>query len=53
MAAYGYKCAKCGNKFERILSFKEYKRKQKCPKCGSNKVEQIICSFLALTSKKT
>ncbi|MHC4538172.1 MAG: FmdB family zinc ribbon protein [Planctomycetota bacterium] len=52
MPTYEYKCRKCGSTFERTLSYAKHKRVPKCPGCGSAKVEQLICSFLALTGKK-
>jgi putative FmdB family regulatory protein len=53
MPTYSYKCRKCGRRFQEILSFKEHEEgKRKCPKCGSGKVEQILETFFAKTSRK-
>jgi hypothetical protein len=36
------------------MTVTEYeKKKVKCPKCGSKKVEQRLASFYAVTSKKS
>jgi putative FmdB family regulatory protein len=37
---YEYKCAKCGNRFEKIESVSA-PEKQKCPKCGGRAERQI------------
>jgi putative FmdB family regulatory protein len=37
---YEYKCAKCGNRYEKIESFSA-PEKQKCPKCGGRAERQI------------
>ena len=54
MPTYTFKCLKCNKRFEEILSFKEYEeRKRKCPKCGSARVEQVLETFFAKTSRKS
>jgi putative FmdB family regulatory protein len=56
LATYGFRCGKCGKKFEVILSFLEYEAKRgrtKCPKCGSLRVSRQISLFEVKTSKKT
>lgn len=40
MPLYEYKCAKCGNRFEKIESISA-PEKQKCPKCGGRAERQI------------
>jgi putative FmdB family regulatory protein len=51
---YSFKCKKCGHTFQEILSFKEYQEgKRKCPKCGSDSVEQVLETFFAKTSRKS
>jgi putative FmdB family regulatory protein len=37
---YEYKCAKCGNKYEKIESYSA-KETQKCPKCGGKAERQV------------
>jgi putative FmdB family regulatory protein len=53
MPTYTFKCQKCDETFEEILSFKEYQeQKRKCPKCSSARVEQVLETFFAKTSRK-
>ena len=40
MPLYEYKCAKCGNRFEKIETVSAPER-QKCPKCGGRAERQI------------
>ena len=40
MPLYEYKCAKCGNRYEKIESVSA-PEKQKCPKCGGRAERQI------------
>ena len=54
MPTYTFKCLKCNERFEEILSFKEYEDgKRKCPRCGSASVEQVLETFFAKTSRKS
>ncbi len=54
MPVYEYRCAQCHRKFTVTMSIAEYeKKKVKCPKCGSKKVEQQPAAFYAVTSKKS
>ena len=54
MPQYEFICLACKKKFTLILTVAEYeKSKLKCPKCGSNKVEQRWAPFYAVTSKKS
>ena len=54
MPHYDYRCRDCKKRFSKILTLSEYGRgKVKCPKCGSRKVEQVLSSFFAVTSKKS
>ena len=54
MPTYSFQCAKCGKRFQEILSFREYEEgKRKCPKCGSGKVVQLLEPFYAKTSRKS
>ena len=43
MPLYEYKCAKCGNKYEKIENFSAAET-QKCPKCGGKAERQISTS---------
>ena len=54
MPHYEYLCSACGKKFSLSLTLDEHEKgKVKCPKCGSNKVEQQWAAFYATTSKKS
>lgn len=54
MPVYEYICLACRKKFQIVQSIKEYgKKKAKCPKCKSAKVERRWSSIYAVTSKKS
>jgi len=55
MPYYEFKCSQCGEKFSEKQSFEEHDqgKRVKCPKCRSQKVERVISSVLAKTSKKS
>ncbi|NUO79406.1 zinc ribbon domain-containing protein [candidate division KSB1 bacterium] len=54
MPTYEYHCLECGHKFTETLQLKEREaQKPQCPKCRSQKVQQIFSSFFAKTSKKS
>ncbi len=41
MPLYEYKCTKCDNTFEQVLSLENYDKKQDCPKCGQKSKKLI------------
>lgn len=54
MPRYEFCCEDCKKPFELILSLAEYeKSKIKCPKCGSEHVQQEAAAFFTVTSKKS
>jgi len=54
MPIYEFECKKCHNVFTLIESFSEYDRHaEKCPKCQSKEVSQLISSATVRTSKKS
>lgn len=54
MPVYEYVCKRCGKSFEATLSFAERETKKvKCPSCNSSRVNQILSTFVANTSKKS
>ncbi len=54
MPTYEYLCAKCGEKFVRIMSLKEFEAGQvTCPKCNSGEVKQQMSTFTCQTSRKS
>ncbi|MBI3603066.1 MAG: zinc ribbon domain-containing protein [Nitrospirae bacterium] len=51
---YDYKCQDCGKESLLALTLKEHESgAAACPHCGSKKLEQMITSFIARTSKKS
>ena len=55
MPYYEFECTECGAEFTVKETFSEHDRheKEKCPKCKSKKVEQLIGTVGAKTSKKS
>lgn len=54
MPTYEYECKECGKVFTLRLHMSEHEKKRpKCPKCGSRKLEQKFSSFFAKTGKKS
>jgi putative FmdB family regulatory protein len=54
LPTYEYVCRKCDNKFSLFMSVSEHdKKKVRCPKCKSTRVEQQLLSFFVVTSKKS
>lgn len=54
MPSYDYYCHKCDRSFTVRMSIQEHDTKQiECPHCQGTEVEQIISSFMAVTSKKS
>ncbi len=54
MPLYEYRCRECGEAFSVRLHIIEHEKKRpKCPKCGSRKLEHVYSSFLANTAKKS
>jgi putative FmdB family regulatory protein len=54
MPTYDYACVKCGRKFSVTHSITEHGRKRvRCPKCSSLRLERRITLFVAKTSKKS
>jgi putative FmdB family regulatory protein len=54
MPSYDYACNKCRKKFTLVMTVSEHdKKKVRCPKCSSVRVEQQYRSFVAVTSKKS
>ncbi len=54
MPTYDFRCADCRKKFSLTMSITDRDRKRiKCPKCGSRRVEPVFSSFFAKTSRKS
>jgi putative FmdB family regulatory protein len=54
MPSYEYHCHKCDETFTMRMGVKDHDTEQiTCPHCQSIEVEQILSSFVAMTSKKS
>ena len=54
MPNYAFLCRACEESFEVRESVKEHDRhREKCPKCGSDKIRQRFGSVYVKTSKKS
>ena len=54
MATYEYRCEECGATFTRQEHPSEHSASHpQCPKCNSQRVEQVYSGFFAKTSKKS
>lgn len=54
MPIYQYRCANCGQVFERAEPLKEHGQSiPQCPKCDSRQVENQLAAFFAKTSRKS
>ncbi len=54
MPHYEFRCTAWEKEFPLALTVAEREKKKiKCPKCGSTKVEQEWAAFFAVTSKKS
>jgi putative FmdB family regulatory protein len=54
MPTYDFACRKCGHEFQKIQKISEHgTKKLRCPKCKSQKVEQVFTSVFVKTSKKS
>ena len=54
MPHYIFSCQACRKEFTQVLHISELEKGGiKCPQCGSEKVEQQVAAFSAVTSKKS
>lgn len=54
MPTYDFRCRGCRKKFTLTMPIGERERKRiKCPKCNSQRVEAIFSSFFAKTARKS
>ena len=54
MPMYDYYCRKCDKTFTLRMSILDHNTERiRCPQCKGNEVEQVISSFVAVTSKKS
>ena len=53
MPTYDFRCSGCKKKFSLTMGSAERSRKRiKCPKCTSQKIEPVFSMFFAKTSRK-
>ncbi len=52
MPTYEYRCEKCGEQFTLILSLREHEKRPRCPKCKSQRVTQLMSTFMPKTTRK-
>ena len=53
MPRYDFRCAKCGEVFERRMTVAEReKARPVCPACKGRKVQPVLSGFMAKTSRK-
>ena len=54
MPVYDFRCGPCKKKFSLTMSISERSRRRvKCPKCSSVRVEPVFSGFFAKTSRKS
>jgi putative FmdB family regulatory protein len=54
MPIYQYRCAQCGQVFERTEALRDHGQTYpECPKCASKQVENQPAAFFAKTSRKS
>jgi putative FmdB family regulatory protein len=53
MPTYEYHCEACSHEFTTVLGVAEHnKAKPQCPRCGSQKVHQLVSTVSVKTSRK-
>ena len=54
MPTYVFRCAKCNQEFEKFMTVAQRdKARPACPACKGRKVEPVLGSFFAKTSRKS
>lgn len=54
MSEYVFHCQDCGKEFTRSLHMSDREKGNvTCPHCGSQKVDQVVTAFSAVTAKKS
>jgi putative FmdB family regulatory protein len=54
MPLYEYFCSDCQETFSKVLTLHEHDNENpRCPRCGSEKVDQRYSAFFAVTSRKS
>lgn len=45
MPLYEYRCADCGETFERLRRWDDSDRELRCPRCQSEQIERLLSAF--------
>lgn len=55
MSEYVFHCEDCGKDFTQTLHMvdREKETRVTCPRCGSQRVNQVVTTFSAVTEKKS
>lgn len=54
MPTYDFECKQCGERFSLVERLSEHeKHEEKCPKCKSRDVKQLLSAVTVHTSKKS
>ena len=54
MSQYVFHCRACKKEFTQVLHMSDREKDEVvCPHCGSKRVEQLVTTFSAVTSKKS
>ena len=53
MPMYEYKCQDCGKESVLTLTLKDHESGVTCPSCKSQRMDQLISSVMAKTSRKS
>jgi len=53
MPTYEYKCLDCGKESVLSLTLKNHEGAVTCPSCSSQRMEQLMSSVMARTSRKS
>ena len=54
MPTYEYRCLECGEVFDRAEHIDDHPTAHpQCPRCKSEKVEQVFTAFFAKTARKS
>ena len=50
---YEYKCLDCGKESVLKLSLRDHESAVTCPSCSTQRIEQLVSSVMAKTSRKS
>lgn len=50
MPLYEFRCEKCGETFDKLVSTRDRNKIPACPECSSKKVQRLVSSFAVGTA---